>query len=230
VDQGKITLADAAAPSSAAWTRGCCPRIRRVEGYPFGSLTPFVASHEGRPVILISSARSAHAERALRPRVCLTVYDPAEKYKLSSSRVSILETRAVPDAEHAMLSDRYFSFFPHSRASQNTSISSSTGRPRVRSYPGSGGSLAAEGRGVARPFVEGQGDGVIAHVNENQRRDRSDMCGISTREIRGALMIAADPEGSTSGPIYILYFVFEKTCLPRQLRNEIAKLASQSRA
>jgi hypothetical protein len=44
-------------------------------------------------------------------------------------------------------------------------------------------------------------------------------------------MIAADPEGfHVRADDDILYFVFEKTCFAEEeLRNEIAKLASQSR-
>lgn len=239
MDQGKITLADAARTLIRRMDAGVLSTHSvEVEGYPFGSLTPFVASHEGRPVLLISSL-AQHTRNVLSdPRVCLTVYDPAEKYKLAGSRVSILGNAApVPEHEHAALADRYFAFFPHSRAYQSDlDFKFYWVEPhRVRFVSGFGRVhwLPKEGWVLPQPSWRKKEAEIIAYVNEHNRSALVDMCRyFHQRKPRCAYMIAADPEGfHVRADDDILYFVFEKTCFAEEeLRNEIAKLSSQSRA
>jgi len=238
VDQGKITLADAARTLIRRMDAGVLSTHSvEVEGYPFGSLTPFVASHEGRPVILVSSLAQHTRNILADPRVCLTVYDPTERYKLSSSRVSIMgEGAPVPESEHAMLSDRYFAFFPHSRAYQNDlDFEFYWVEPhRVRYVSGFGRVhwLSKEGWILPPPSWRSLEAGIIAHMNETDRPVLADMCRyFHQRKPRCAYMIAADPEGfHVRADDDVLYFVFEKPCFAEEeLRNEIAKLARQSR-
>jgi putative heme iron utilization protein len=238
VDQGKITLADAARTLIRRMDAGVLSTHSvEVEGYPFGSLTPFVASHEGRPVILISSLAQHTRNMLSDPRVCLTVYDPAERYKMSSSRVSILGNAApVPDAEQTALADRYFAFFPHSRTYLNDlDFKFYWVEPhRVRFVSGFGRVhwLPKEGWVLPQPSWREKETEIIAHVNQQDKAALADMCRyFHQRKPRCAYMIAADPEGfHARADDDILYFVFEKTCFTEdELRNEIAKLSRQSR-
>ncbi len=207
-----------------------------VEGYPFGSLTPFVASHEGRPVILIS-AMAQHTRNILAdPRVCLTVYDPGEKNKLASSRVSIMGLGApVPDEDRPMLAERYFAFFPSSREFEsNLDFHFYWIEPhRVRFVSGFGRVhwLPKEGWLVPSPEWRSDEKEIITHINASHREALVSMCRyFHQRKTMCAQLIAADPEGfHVRTDEDILYFVFEKPCfLEDELTGQIAWMAKQS--
>jgi hypothetical protein len=237
VDQGKITLADAARALVRRLDAGVLSTHSvEVAGYPFGSLTPFVASHEGRPVILISGL-AQHTRNVLADsRVCLTVYDPAEKDKQASNRVSIMGNGApVPASERETLAERYFAFFPTTRKYGNhLDFRFYWIEPyRVRFVSGFGRIhwLPKEGWLLPSPEWRPREREIIAHINESHRHALVDMCRYyHQRKPQCAQMIAADPEGfHVRTDEDILYMVFEKPCfVEEELTNEIARMATQS--
>ena len=48
---------------------------KKLDGYPFGSVTPFVLDHQARPVILISTLAEHTKNIAADPRVSLLAHD-----------------------------------------------------------------------------------------------------------------------------------------------------------
>ena len=239
MDQGKITLADAARTLVRRLDAGVLSTHSvEVEGYPFGSLTPFVASPEGRPVILISGM-AQHTRNILSDsRVCLTVYDPAEKDKLASNRVSIMGDGApVPASQRETLAERYFAFFPHARKYEgHLDFHFYWIEPfRVRFVSGFGRIhwLPKEGWLLPPPEWGPKEAEIVAHTNESHRHALVDMCRYyHLRKPNCAQMIAADPEGfHVRTDEDILYMVFEKPCfVEEELRGEIARMARQSKA
>jgi len=237
VQQGKITLADAARALVRRMDAGVLSTHSvELEGYPFGSLTPFVASHEGRPVIFIS-ALAQHTRNLLADsRLCLTVYDPTEKDKQGSSRVSIIGDGAViPEGEREMLAERYFSFFPAGRKNEtNPDFTFYWIEPhRVRYVAGFGRIhwLPKEGWLVPPPEWKPQEGEIIEHINENHSHALVDMCRyFQQQHPKYAQMIAADPEGfHVRADEGIYYFVFERFCFTAdEFRAEIARMAKQS--
>ena len=238
MEQGKITLADAARTLVRRLDAGVLSTHSvEAKGYPFGSLTPFVASPEGRPVILISGL-AQHTRNILSDsRVCLTVYDPAEKDKLASSRVSIMgDGEPVPADQREKLAERYFAFFPHARKYEGyLDFSFYWIEPfRVRFVSGFGRIhwLPKEGWLLPPPDWGQKEAEIIAHTNENHRRALVDMCRYyHQRKPNCAQMIAADPEGfHVRTDEDILYMVFEKPCfVEEEIRGEIARMAGQSK-
>jgi hypothetical protein len=238
VVQGKISLGDAARILIRRMDAGVLSTHSvEVEGYPFGSLTPFVASPEGRPVILVNTLAQHSRNMSTNPRVCLTVYDPAEKDKLASSRVSIMGSGLpVPEDERAALAERYFAFFPHSRAwrDQKEFQFLWIEPHRVRFVSGFGRIhwLSKEGWLLPSPAWRADEAAIIARINEGRGAALTDMCSyFHHRRVRCASMIAADPEGfHLRADDDILYFVFESTCFTREeFENEISRMASQAR-
>lgn len=237
MDQRKITLADAARALIRRMDAGVLSTHSvEVDGYPFGSLTPFVASHEGRPVLLIS-AMAQHTRNILADsRVCLTVYDPGEKNKLASSRVSIMGNGApVPEEDRKMLAERYFAFFPSSREFEcSLDFQFYWIEPyRVRFVSGFGRIhwLPKDGWLVPSPEWRSREGEIIKRVNESHRQAMVGMCRyFHQRKTTCAQLIAADPEGfHVRTDDDILYLVFEKPCfLEDELTGEIARMAKQS--
>ncbi len=237
VNQGKITLADAARLLVRRMDAGVLSTHSvELEGYPFGSLTPFVASHEGRPIIFVS-ALAQHTRNVLADsRLCLTVYDPTEKDKLASSRVSIMGNGApVPESEKEMLAERYFAFFPRSRKHErNPDFQFYWIEPhRVRFIAGFGRIhwLPKEGWLLPTPDWKSVEANILGHINASHSHQLVDMCRYyREKHPKYAQMIAADPEGfHVRADEDILYIAFERPCLTdAELRAEIARMAKQS--
>ena len=73
----------------------------RMSGYPFGSVMPYAADTQGRPLVLISML-AVHTQNLLAsPKASLLVYEPAvEAEPLSAARMNLLgEVRQVPEFE-----------------------------------------------------------------------------------------------------------------------------------
>lgn len=237
MDQRKITLADAARTLIRRMDAGVLSTHSvEAEGYPFGSLTPFVASHEGRPVLLVSEMAQHTRNIRADSRVCLTVYDPGEKDKLASSRVSIMGNGApVPDEDRDMLAERYFAFFPGSREFESSlDFRFYWIEPfRVRFVSGFGRIhwLPKEGWLVPSPDWRADEKEIIRRINETHRRALAGMCRyFHQRKTAVAQLIAADPEGfHVRTDDDILYFVFENPCFSEsELSGEIDRMAEQS--
>ncbi|UCG53013.1 MAG: pyridoxamine 5'-phosphate oxidase family protein [Candidatus Latescibacterota bacterium] len=239
MEQGKITLADAARALIRRTDAGVLSTHSvELEGYPFGSLTPFVASHEGRPVIFISSLAQHTKNLLADSRLCLTVFDPAEKKRQASTRVSIMGDAApVPESELEKLSERYFAFFPSSRPYAGISdfrfywiepykVRFIAGFAQIH-WLEKGGWL------VPTPGWKDEENHIIQHINESHANALVDMCRyFYETHPKCAQMIAADPEGfHVRADDDILYFVFERPCLTAdELRTEIARMAKQSQS
>ena len=81
-----------------------------VEGYPFGSVTPYCMQYDGYPTVLISTI-SQHFKNATRDdRVSLTVLDHASGNVQAEGRICVL-ARAGQTAD-ATVHERYLRYFP----------------------------------------------------------------------------------------------------------------------
>ena len=61
-----------------------------MPGYPFGSLTPFAMTHEGRPLLWVSRLAEHTRNLAAEPRACLTVTEAGEGDPQALGRASVL--------------------------------------------------------------------------------------------------------------------------------------------
>lgn len=150
-----------------------------VEGYPFGSVTPYAVDATGAPVLLISSI-AEHTRNILRdPRVSLTVLDASERDPQAASRLTLLaDARAVdePD-EHTRAV--YLNHFP-SAASYFDFHDFSLYRLDVRRARFIGGFgrihwIEADALRLANPLADVEA-GVLEHMNEDHAGALADFC------------------------------------------------------
>ena len=85
-----------------------------VEGYPFGSITPYTLNPAGEPIILISNIAQHTRNIQNNPKVSLTIFDASAEDTQANSRLTWIgdaETVPISDSESRR---RYLSYFPSS--------------------------------------------------------------------------------------------------------------------
>lgn len=85
---------------------------RRFEGYPFGSVAPFVLDHDGHPLILISTIAEHTRNIQHDPRVSLIAFDPAGPDMQAGARLTLLGDAVPADKQEGALRSRYLRYFP----------------------------------------------------------------------------------------------------------------------
>ena len=87
-----------------------------MPGYPFGSITPYCADRQCRPVIYISSI-AQHTQNILAdPRVSLTVLENADSGDvLARGRLTCIANARPLSPDEDDVRERYFRYFPQSR-------------------------------------------------------------------------------------------------------------------
>lgn len=83
----------------------------KFEGYPFGSVAPFVLNHAGEPVILISTIAEHTKNILANPKVSLLVFAGMEDLQ-ANARLTLLGEAVLADKEDANLRARYLRYFP----------------------------------------------------------------------------------------------------------------------
>lgn len=92
-----------------------------LPGYPFGSLTPYVTTHEGQLVVYVSSIAQHTRNMQADPRVSLTVVEPGAGNRQALGRVTVVGDAAlVPGPALAAVTRRYLRFFPEAEAYAGT--------------------------------------------------------------------------------------------------------------
>lgn len=87
---------------------------QRVEGFPFGSVAPFVLDHAGCPVILISTLAEHTKNLDADPR-CSLIVQPFSPDMQTVGRVTILgQAQRLPDKD--ALGPRYLRYHPQAEA------------------------------------------------------------------------------------------------------------------
>ena len=84
----------------------------KFEGFPFGSVAPFVLDHQCQPIILISNIAEHTKNIAANPKVSLLVFAGAEDLQ-ANARLTLLGTaHALNKDEDANLRARYLRYLP----------------------------------------------------------------------------------------------------------------------
>lgn len=141
-----------------------------VPGYPFGSITPYVLSAGGEPVIYISTLAEHTRNIGADAHVSLTVFDPADAADpQAGARLTWLgEAYALATDAAAMVAERYYRFFPSARAYAGThDFSFYALRPvRLRYIGGFGqiGWIEPHEIDLTNPLAEAEA-GIVEHMN-----------------------------------------------------------------
>lgn len=83
----------------------------RLEGYPFGSIAPFVLDHDGNPLILISTIAEHTKNIQADPRVSLIAFDPASGDMQAGARLTLVGDATQAPKDDALRA-RYLRYFP----------------------------------------------------------------------------------------------------------------------
>jgi len=84
----------------------------RFEGYPFGSVAPFVLDHGCQPVILISNIAEHTKNIIANPKVSLLVFAGAEDLQANARLTLLGEAASIDKNEDANLRARYLRYLP----------------------------------------------------------------------------------------------------------------------
>jgi len=87
---------------------------KRLGGYPFGSVVPFVLDHDARPAILVSRLAEHTKNMTADPRVSLLVQDAAEDVQNAARLTLVGDAEAVADPSAIVA--RYLRCFPDAQA------------------------------------------------------------------------------------------------------------------
>lgn len=89
-----------------------------IEGYPFGSVTPFMLTAEGDPILFISDLAQHTRNIKQNPKVSLITYDASQDDSQANARVTILGDATL--CKDPSIKEDYFAFFPQARDYQQT--------------------------------------------------------------------------------------------------------------
>jgi heme iron utilization protein len=84
---------------------------KRLDGFPFGSITPFVTDHTGAPVILISTLAEHTKNIEADSRVSLVVHPCADDIQ-AAGRVTVIG-KAIRLSDKTALGPRYLRYVPN---------------------------------------------------------------------------------------------------------------------
>lgn len=170
----------------------------RLEGYPFGSVSPFILDHAGRPVILISDIAEHTKNIVADARVSLIV-QPYSADMQTTGRVTVIG-RAERLAEKDALGPRYLRYFPQAADyfSMHDFNFYRIEPVRIRYIGGFGRIHWIEPVGYLSSI-----DGLAANeaaIVEHMNQDHADTMRLYCRQVHGlevgqAEMIGIDPDG-----------------------------------
>ena len=171
---------------------------KKLDGYPFGSVTPFVLDHQARPVILISTLAEHTRNIAADPRVSLLAHDSSTDIQ-ANARVTVVGNCARMEDQTALRA-RYLRYFPGAvdYFSTHDFFFYRIEPAHIRFIGGFGaihwievGSFAAPENQLAT-----QEDAIIAHMNTDHQHNLAAYCrhfhGVNTSSVD---MLGIDTDG-----------------------------------
>jgi heme iron utilization protein len=170
-----------------------------VEGYPFGSITPYVLNHDGEPTLLISDLAQHTRNIKRNNRVSLTVFDRYAADPQAGGRLTWVGDAESIDPPGEELSHRYLRFFPSSESYFETHDFSfyRIRLCRARFIGGFGEIYWIEPQAMAvkNPFRDAE-RGIIEHMNQDHQKALFHYCE-ALKGVRATVvkMVGIDGEG-----------------------------------
>ena len=172
---------------------------KKFDGYPFGSITPYLVDHDSSLLILISSI-AEHTKNILHdPRVSLITHDQRDPHIQTQGRVTVVGN-AAPEADRERVGLRYLRYFPEARAYFSMhDFSFYRIRPVAIRYIGGFGKIhwiAIENyTPPPYPLIEQETD-VIAHMNTDHLDTMRNYCQhFHQLEVLDVAMLGIDLDG-----------------------------------
>ena len=152
---------------------------KRLAGYPFGSVVPYVLDHEARPIILISQLAEHTRNIADDARVSLLVNDLAGDLQ-AGARLTLAGDAARADSDLEALRARYLNHFPDAgRLFALGDFALYFIQPRQLRWIGGFGDIQWISAEAYRPPVNRMAEqepDILAHMNEDHTHNLRDYC------------------------------------------------------
>ncbi|MDD5388063.1 MAG: DUF2470 domain-containing protein [Gallionellaceae bacterium] len=171
---------------------------KRLDGYPFGSVAPFIVDHAGRPVILISDIAEHTKNIVADPRVSLIVQPYSADMQVNGRVTIIGQAVRLPEKDH--LGPRYLRFHPQAEAyfAMHDFQFYRIEPARIRYIGGFGRIHWVEPEAYLAPespLAEQESD-IVAHMNADHGENLIAYCrhvhGVATAT---ATLLGIDPDG-----------------------------------
>lgn len=92
-----------------------CTLSKKLDGYPFGSITPYLVDHDGSLLILTSTLAEHTKNIHHDPRVSLITHNQQNPHIQTQGRVTVTGD-AEPEADRDQAGLRYLRYFPEAQA------------------------------------------------------------------------------------------------------------------
>ncbi|CDW93747.1 MULTISPECIES: HugZ family protein [unclassified Thiomonas] len=208
---------------------------KRLDGFPFGSVSPYVLDHEGHPVILISTLAEHTKNIDADPRVSLIVHPCAEDMQ-AAGRVTLVG-RAERLSDKAGFGARYLRYLPQAE-SYFAMHDFHFYRLRVEDVRFIGGFgkihwIRPERYAPpAAPALAAAEEGILAHMNADHAHNLREYCRhVHGVEVLDAAMVGIDCDGfDVRADGHVLRVNFPEPVLDAEAaRAALVELAKQAR-
>jgi putative heme iron utilization protein len=208
---------------------------RALEGYPFGSVVPYVLDQQAVPVILVSRLAEHTKNISADPRVSLLVHEPGADVQ-AGARVTLMGQVHRVENPHG-IKERYVRFFPAARDYHDKldfdyyRIEPAT--LRVVAGFGKIHWISREAYAPPANALAAQENGIIAQMNQDHARNLDDCCRhYHQRRPEKAELIGIDCDGfDVRADSELLRFDFDPPVTDAaQARAALVAMADQSRA
>ena len=170
-----------------------------VEGYPFGSITPYVIDYEGEPAILISDIAQHTRNIKLNNKVSLTVFDPQADDPQAGSRLTWIGDAESIDPSETDIRVRYLRYFPSAESYFEThDFAFYRIRLRRARFIGGFGQIfwiEPDAMLLKNPFRETE-RGIVEHMNRDHQKALLHYCKMLVHaDVETVTMTGIDSEG-----------------------------------
>ncbi|CAZ90114.1 conserved hypothetical protein [Thiomonas arsenitoxydans] len=208
---------------------------KRLDGFPFGSVSPYVLDHEGHPVILISTLAEHTKNIDADPRVSLIVHPCAEDMQAAGRVTLVGRAERLPDK--AGFGERYLRYLPQAE-SYFAMHDFHFYRLRVEDVRFIGGFgkihwIRPERYAPpAAPALAAAEEGILAHMNADHAHNLREYCRhVHGVEVLDAAMVGIDCDGfDVRADGHVLRVNFPEPVLDAEAaRAALVELAKQAR-
>jgi len=203
---------------------------KKWDGYPFGSITPYLTDHDGSLLILISSIAEHTKNIQHDPRVSLIAHDQNSAQIQTQGRITVLGDVQAADKDAA--GKRYLRYFPEAHtyfAMHDFAFYRIV--PKAIRYIGGFGKIhwvSAENYALAPYPLIAQEDDVVAHINADHADTLRHYCHhVHQLDALDVTMLGIDCDGfDVRADEQVLRFNFEQPVLDaQQARMALVALA-----
>ncbi|MBN8744843.1 MAG: DUF2470 domain-containing protein [Thiomonas arsenitoxydans] len=208
---------------------------KRLDGFPFGSVSPYMLDHEGHPVILISTLAEHTKNIDADPRVSLIVHPCAEDMQAAGRVTLVGRAERLPDK--AGFGARYLRYLPQAE-SYFAMHDFHFYRLRVEDVRFIGGFgkihwIRPERYAPpAAPALAAAEEGILAHMNADHAHNLREYCRhVHGVEVLDAAMVGIDCDGfDVRADGHVLRVNFPEPVLDAEAaRAALVELAKQAR-